>query len=139
MMEDRLRLANNFMGSNGVSFISIDHNERDNLEQLLTEVHGDENRIGELIWHNVTDNNPTRIASEHEYIECYAKSLQRVAGEWKSPLSDAKNVLIRIGNELLAEHGDTPSLRNAYQEWFKENKRFLGQMDRMLLPVPFLY
>jgi adenine-specific DNA-methyltransferase len=30
-----------------------------------------ENKLGEIVWHNATDNNPTQVATEHEYIECY--------------------------------------------------------------------
>lgn len=97
---------------------------------MLSQTLGDENNIGELVWHNVTDNNPTRVACEHEYIECYAKTIQHVAAEWKSPISDAKNALIRIGQELIERHGETEALKAAYQEWHRENKRFLGQMDR---------
>jgi hypothetical protein len=30
-----------------------------------------ENKLGEIVWHNATDNNPTQVATKHEYIECY--------------------------------------------------------------------
>jgi len=94
----------------------LDDQVESTLERLLAETFGDGNRVGELVWRNVTDNNPTRIAIEHEYIECFAKNTQHLAGEWKSPLSEAKNVLIRVGQELIEIHGDTPELRAAYQE-----------------------
>lgn len=130
MMADRLALAKPFLGSHGVLFASIDDKERFSLERLLIEEFGVEQRLGELVWHNVTDNNPTRVAVEHEYIECFALNSQQLPSEWKSPLSDAKNALIRVGRELIEKHCDTPELRSAYQEWFRENKRFLGAMDR---------
>ena len=130
MMADRLALAKPLLGEHGVLFASIDDKERLSLERLLAEGFGTEQRLGELIWHNVTDNNPTRVAVEHEYIQCFARNTQQLPSEWKSPLSDAKNALIRVGQEFVEKHGDTPELRLAYLEWFRENKRFLGAMDR---------
>ncbi|MDP2432708.1 MAG: site-specific DNA-methyltransferase [Pseudomonadota bacterium] len=130
MMADRLALAKPLLGTHGVLFASIDDKERLSLERLLAEEFDTANRLGELVWHNVTDNNPTRVAVEHEYVECFAKNAAHLPSEWKSPLSDAKNALIRVGQELITKHGDTPELRSAYQEWFRENKRFLGAMDR---------
>lgn len=130
MLHDRLQLALEFFAPNGVGFISIDQKERDNLEQLLSKTVGDKNLIGELVWNNATDNNPTRIAFEHEYIECHAKAIENVDREWKSAISDSKRALIEIGQQLISEYGDTEELRTAYKKWFRENKRFLGQMDR---------
>lgn len=130
MMADRLELAKDYLSERGAIFASIDEKERGGLEHMLVETFGSENRLGELIWRNVTDNNPTRVAIEHEYIECFAANAKRMPSEWKSPLSDAKEALIKIGEQLIAQHGDTPALRAAYAEWFRENKRFLGAMDR---------
>lgn len=129
MMADRLALAKVYLGERGVIFASIDEKERGGLEHLLAETFGSENRLGELIWRNVTDNNPTRVAVEHEYIECFAANAKKMPSEWKSPLSDAKEALIKIGEGLIAQYGDTPALRAAYADWFRENKPFLGAMD----------
>lgn len=129
MMADRLALAKPLLGSHGVLFASIDDKERLSLDLLLPETFGEQNRLGELIWHNVTDNNPTRVAIEHEYIECYAKSSVLLPSEWKSSLSDVKAALIRVGKELLDKFGDTQQLRVAYKEWYRENKQFLGAME----------
>lgn len=129
MMADRLALARPLLGSHGVLFASIDDKERLSLEQLLAQTFGDQNRLGELVWHNVTDNNPTRVAVEHEYIECYAKSSTLLASEWKSPLSDVKAALIQVGRELIEKFGDTQQLGAAYKEWYRENKQFLGAME----------
>jgi adenine-specific DNA-methyltransferase len=130
MMEDRLILGRHLLSSSGVSLVSIDHNERTNLEPIMAGVFCQENRIGEIIWNNVTDNNPTRIACEHEYVQAYAAALQHVESEWKSPISAVKRVLVKIGEDLAALHGDTPELKSAYAGWFRENKRFLGPLDR---------
>lgn len=130
MIEDRLIESTKFLSSNGITFISIDQNERHNLDSILYGLYGAENRIGELIWKNVTDNNPTNIACEHEYVQCYARNKATIESVWKSSISDAKDALIKIGQELLDKYGDTPTLRSAYRDWFRTNKLFLGQLDR---------
>jgi len=75
MMYPRLRLARNLLTDDGVIFISIDDNEVDNLKKICNEVFGEENFVGNIIWQTATDNNPSQISIEHEYILCYAKSL----------------------------------------------------------------
>ncbi|GAA5171126.1 site-specific DNA-methyltransferase [Modicisalibacter zincidurans] len=130
MMHDRLSVSRNFLSQNGVIFSSIDQNERNSLQEILATTLGGNNKIGEIVWHNATDNNPTRIAHEHEYIISYAKSLSNVESEWKSAISDAKKSLIEIANTLSEKHSDEKELKKEYAKWFKENKPFLGQMDR---------
>jgi len=68
MMYPRLFLGRNLLRDDGVIFISIDDNEMKNLRTLCDEIFGEENHLGTLIWKNATDNNPTNIAVEHEYI-----------------------------------------------------------------------
>jgi adenine specific DNA methylase Mod len=59
-------LLKQFMRDDGVIFVSIEENEYGSLRLLLDELFGVRNRIGTIIWKNVTDNNPTNIAVEHE-------------------------------------------------------------------------
>ena len=70
----------------GVLFVSINDVEAFRLGMLLNEILGEENWVGTIVWRGNTDNNPTRIAMEHEYILCYAKSkasLPRVGPTWQ--------------------------------------------------------
>jgi len=130
MMEDRLRLGAKTMQPDGVLFSSIDQNEYPKLRTLLESTFGRSNALGTIVWKNVTDNNPTNVAVEHEYVECFANNRSVLESEWKSPYSDAKDLLVKVGRELLDKHGDTPVLENAYKDWFKQNKVFLGPLDR---------
>lgn len=130
MMYPRLYLTRNLLREDGVIFISIDDNEASNLKLICDEVFGEENFIGQIIWKNATDNNPTNIAIEHEYLIVYSKSKSVISNEWKSSVSDSKNILIEIGNELIKKNKTLESLQRDYAVWFKENKRFLGQLDR---------
>ena len=74
MMYPRLFLARNLLRDDGVIFVSIDDNEVHNLRLLMNEVFGEENFLGQIVWKNATDNNPTRIAIEHEYVCVFAKN-----------------------------------------------------------------
>jgi adenine-specific DNA-methyltransferase len=130
MMYPRLFLARNLLRDDGVIFVSIDDNEVHNLRMLMNEVFGDEQFIGQMTWKNVTDNNPTNITTEHEYIVCYARSKGSIAESWKSTVSDVKNKLIEIGKSLNATYSDATKLQAAYSSWFRENKAFLVPMDR---------
>lgn len=128
MLLGRLQACHDWLRPDGALFSSIDYNERATLESLLSEVFGRDNRIGEIIWHNVTDNNPTQIATEHEYIECYGASDAARVLPWKSAISDAKDLLVRIGKELIDRHGDTNGLRQAYRDWYRDHKSVLGEL-----------
>ncbi len=50
MMYPRLSLSRNLLKEDGVVFISIDDNEKDNLVKLGKEVFGEENYIGAITW-----------------------------------------------------------------------------------------
>ena len=131
MMYQRFRVARNLLAPTGVVAISIDDSETANVLHLCHEVFGESNFIGTLIWKNVTDNNPSNIAVEHESIHVFARSKSDLEGVWKSSVSDAKEILMNIGAELTAKYADSLiDLRSAYTEWFRENKAQLGPLDR---------
>ncbi|MDM5138790.1 site-specific DNA-methyltransferase [Aeromonas bestiarum] len=130
MMYQRLRVARNLLAPAGVIAISIDDDETANVLHLCYEVFGESNFLGTLIWKNVTDNNPSNIAIEHENIHVFARSKSDLEGIWKSSVSDIKEVLAKIGEELVAKHSNANDLQAAYTEWFRENKSQLGQLDR---------
>ena len=130
MMYPRLFLARNLLRDDGVIFVSIDDNEVHNLRLLMNEVFGEENFLGQIVWKNATDNNPTRIAIEHEYVCVFAKNNVQCEAEWKSLISDVKVKLIEIGTKLISENKNLSLLQAAYEKWFKENKPFLWPLDR---------
>lgn len=130
MMMPRLKLLRELLSEDGVIFISCDDNELYNMKVLLDEIFAEVNCVGTIIWRNVTDNNPTNIAVEHEYIVCFAKNKIELEPVWKSKISDAKQKLIEIGEDLTKKYSDTEQIQQQYSKWFRENKIFLGQLDR---------
>ena len=130
MMYPRLKLLHQLLAEDGVIIISIDKNEHSNLNLILNDIFGECNLVGNIIWKNVTDNNPTNISNEHEYILVYAKVKSKISKFWKSSISDVKDTLISIGNELNSKFEINEDLQRAYTAWFKENKVYLGRLDR---------
>jgi adenine-specific DNA-methyltransferase len=130
MMYPRLKLIHRLLSKDGVIFISIDDNEHHNLRSLMDEIYGRSNWMGTIIWNNATDNNPTRIAIEHEYVVCYTKDYKYSPSEWKSPNLAVKDILIQKGKELAAKHTDLEELQEQYTKWFRKNKAYLWPFDR---------
>ena len=130
MMLPRLHLAKTLLREDGVIFISIDDNEQAQLKLLCDEVFGAENFLGGVIWKNATDNNPTNIAIEHEFIVAYCKNRVSINSVWKSQLSDIKEKLVYTGHKILSNSSNLEEAKKAYQIWFKDNKHQLGKLDR---------
>jgi adenine-specific DNA-methyltransferase len=129
MMYPRLKLARNLLSEDGVLFISIDEREYSHLRTICCEIFGEENQMGTIVWKNATDNNPTNVATEHEYILVVAKGKEAVEKEWKSTISDVKDVLIKVGEDLTAKFKGE-QLTAAYGLWYKEHKSELWPLDR---------
>lgn len=122
MMYPRLRLLKEFLRDDGVIFASIDDIEVASLRMLFDEIFGVTNRIGILVWKNATDNNPTQIASEHEYILCYAKDKRKIASEWKASSLEVKTRLLEVSEKFVTQHSDPVKRQAAYTKWYRENK-----------------
>ena len=130
MIYPRLKIAKDLLASDGVIFISISEKEYSNLKKVLQEIFGEDNYIGTIIWKNSTDNNPTNIAEEHEYILAFAKQKILIDPIWKSRVSDVKMVLENIGSKLAKECHTIEELQQKYSIWYKENKNQLWPLDR---------
>lgn len=122
MIYPRLALLKRFLRPDGVVFISLDDNEVASLRLIMDEVFGRRNFLGCIIWKNTTDNNPTRIVTEHEYVVAYAGDSSQLPKEWKSVNLDVKDRLLEIGERLVREFPDQDERQKAYTKWFRENK-----------------
>ena len=128
-MLPRLSFARDLLSKDGVIFISIDDNEQANLKCLCDEVFGEENMVGQVIWKNATDNNPTNIAIEHEYILCYSKDRDILESVWKSKVSNIKDILVEKGKEMTGKYSGE-KLQAVWKQWFSQHKSQLGPLDR---------
>ena len=86
--------------------------------------------MGTIVWKNVTDNNPTNITTEHEYIICYSYNKSKLSSQWKSPLSDLKAEVLKVEEQLLKMYGDNlDKIQQEYTLWYNEHKAQLGKLD----------
>ena len=122
MMYPRLKLLKQFLRADGVLFASIDENEFASLRLLLDEIFGIGNRVGTIIWKNVTDNNPTQIATEHEYVLCYARDKTRLPKEWKSTTLAVKAKLLEVGEAFVRDYTNQEERQTAYTQWYRQNR-----------------
>jgi DNA modification methylase len=129
MMYPRVALLKSFLREDGVIFASIDENEVGSLRLLLDEVFGAANRVGTIVWKNATDNNPTNIAIEHEYVVCYARNHVRLQKEWKSQNLAVKTRLIEVGQELVRRFPDQAELQAEYTAWFRQHRQELWPLQ----------
>lgn len=81
MMYFRLMLARNLLTDDGVIFMSIDDNERDNLEKLGAEIFGESNYVATFPWRKRTAKSdvPFGVSQDYGWIVCFAKTSKFIA------------------------------------------------------------
>jgi len=118
MLYSRLLVARTLLRPDGVIFISIDDNEVHHLRKLCDTVFGEENFGGQIIWQTATDNNPTQIATEHEYVLCYLKD-KNEQDFWEVP-SDKGKIIQEKYDELKAKYNeDIDSIQTELRKWIR--------------------
>ncbi len=78
MIYSRLILARNLLTPDGVIFISIDDNEVSNMKQICSEVFGDRNELGTLIWNKQHSQQQGIFKRYHESVLVYAKESSNI-------------------------------------------------------------
>jgi adenine-specific DNA-methyltransferase len=96
MIYPRLMLARDLLRDDGVIFVSIDDNEVHNLRQVMSEVFGEENFIGQLIWksrQNKDNRTVNGLSIDHEYIVLYGSHIigdARKSEQYTNPDNDPR-------------------------------------------------
>lgn len=124
-MYPRILLARDLLSDDGVIFISIDDNEQANLKLMCDEIFGEENFLGELIIKTATDNNPSQIDIEHEYMIGYAKN-KEIQSKWYRRSESADK--IQNHYEYLKEkYKNEKDIQEKLREWINKNKENLSK------------
>ena len=80
MMYPRLKLAKDLLTDDGVIFLSIDDNEKNNLMNVCNEIFGSRNLGGVILWKKKTNgNNMGFLPPVHDYILCYTKNILSIS------------------------------------------------------------
>jgi len=124
MIYPRLKLSRNLLTNDGVIFISIADHEYDNLKKTMDEIYGEVNFIGTIILQTATDNNPTQISTEHEYVVCYSKN-KSFQNYWFGRSDSAEKIQNKY-LQLLSKLGNNPSsIQIELRKWIKKNEKSL--------------
>ncbi|MCR5360717.1 MAG: site-specific DNA-methyltransferase [Bacteroidales bacterium] len=123
MLYPRLLLAKQLLSESGVIFCSIDDKNQAYVKCLFDEVFGESNFAGTIIWQSATDNNPSQISTEHEYIICFCRKLQE-QGKWFAASKKAFLIEEKY-NELKSQFPDVASVQSELRKWIKENEKNL--------------
>ncbi len=126
MIYPRLKVARDLLSEDGVIFISIDDNEVENLRKVCDEIFGEGNFIGQLILKTATDNNPSQINIEHEYMICYAKN-KCVQNNWTRQ-SEAAGLIVQQYKKLKTTCSSDEEIQIKLRQWIKANKESLPQV-----------
>ncbi len=130
-MAPRLYMLWSLLKDTGVILVSINDVELFRVGMLLNEIFGEENWVGTLVWKGATDNNPTNIAMEHEYVLCYAKEKRSLPSVWSSAETEAKALILDTYKTLAAESkGNIAVLQKKMLAFAKDQKDFLGDLYR---------
>ena len=117
-MYPRLKIAKELLADDGVIFISIDDNELANLRGLCDDIFIDYNFVGTLVWKTATDNNATQIATEHEYVVCYAKN-KHLQKKWEIPSENAAKFKRKYDSLKKNIGNDPEKIQEALKVWIK--------------------
>jgi len=118
-MYPRLYIAKQLLKDDGVIFVSIDDNEVAQLRLLMDEVFGEENFVGQIVWQTATDNNPTQIAIEHEYVLVFVKN-KIYQDYWEIPSEKGKIIQAKY-EELKSELGeDLEQIQKQLRLWIRK-------------------
>jgi adenine-specific DNA-methyltransferase len=129
-MAPRLVAIHRLMADHGVIFVSISDIELGRLLMLMDEIFDERNRIGVITWRGSPDNNPSRVAIEHEYILVYAKDQKRVPNVWSTPQDEIRDALLQEYRKLKRSAKDFAELKRQWGRFVKANKESVDRLGR---------
>ncbi len=124
MLYFRLQLAKQLLSEDGVIFCSIDDKNQAYVKCLFDEVFRENNFVGQLIVKTATDNNPSQISIEHEYMMCYCKNMS-CQSKWER-MSRGAELIIEKYNQIKKEGLSIEEEQKELRKWIKNNKDSLS-------------
>ena len=131
MLYPRLVLARNLLCDEGVILINMDEHEIANLQKICSEVFGEANDLGTIVWDKRNPKGDAHgISYQHEYIVLYAKNKVIFTQNCKvqRPKKNAATI-IKKANELMTKKSLTYTLDNInsdFASWIRDQNGFSG-------------
>lgn len=122
MIYPRLRLAKSLLSKDGVIAVHIDENEYANLEKILTEIFGESNNLGTIVWDKRNPKgNVTRVSQQHEYILMFARDYLtfKEAVDFQCPKDNAEKMIDTAKAIVAAEGSVNDASREKFGKWLK--------------------
>ena len=112
MIYPRLKVAKDLLSDDGVILINMDENEITNLQNICSEIFGNCNDLGTIIWDKRNPKGDAKgISYQHEYIIAFAKNKDILTTKCKiqRPKKNAK-LMITKAKQLFAKINSTYTL-----------------------------
>lgn len=99
MIYPRLKVARDFLTEDGVIFISLDDKEVANMIKICSEIFGEQNFVGNIVWQSRTSiSNDDEISTNHNHTLVYSKNRETLtfggddidASEYINPDNDSR-------------------------------------------------
>jgi adenine-specific DNA-methyltransferase len=122
MMYPRIMLARNLLREDGAIFVSIDDNEAAHLREIMDDIFGPENFIGQFVWAAGRKNDAKFISASHEYILVYSRNqqfLKSEIGEWRKKKSGLEEIYMTVESLKKIHKNDFPSITTSLKSWYK--------------------
>lgn len=123
MMYPRLKISRALLKENGAIFVSCDEVEHPRIRQILDEIFGQSNFVGDMIWAAGRKNDSRLISISHEYIVCYAKNRELLKEQkivWRQSKKGLDDIYAQYA-KIKKEHKtlDYNSMTVALKDWYK--------------------
>ena len=123
MIYPRLRLAKSLLSMDGVMAVHIDENEYANLEKIMTEIFGESNNLGTIVWDKRNPKgNVTRVSQQHEYILMFARDYLTFKDtvDFQCPKDNAEKMIDKAQAIISTEGSVNEASRKKFGKWLKD-------------------
>ena len=120
LLYPRLKLARELLTNDGIIVVSIDENERTNLQMLLNEIFGETNFAGEIVWKNSSKNDQAYISMQHEYMLVYVKDKSANPGDWTERKEGLEDIYAAFDGFRAKYGNDWKAIHKAALDWYKQ-------------------